>query len=271
MTMWHRRHVIKWLSAYVHDELPTDTAQRVAHHLAECPRCCGRLETIAQGARLAAHLPMQPAPTALDHSLRRALAARVPPDAARQPTRRPWFHAAGLGAVAVGLFVAFWAYTARPRAVDLASYLDQVQARETTPDAIGGSPVAFEEMPSTVALDAAGIASTRESPLEGYVLRTARARTVGRHRVVQLVYARNGDLFTVFVAPMQVPFALGDRSSEPTRVGNIPCRRVDCPRTTTVLFGEGAFQGVLVSRVRDDKSTAAILRYFVRVYANPTS
>jgi anti-sigma factor RsiW len=275
MTMWHREHIVKWLSAYAHGEVPAGTARRVASHLAECPGCRRRFDAIARGARLAARLPLQPAPPALDDSFREAIAGgqRAAPLRFYRSAARPrWRLAIAVGtAVAAALLVTLWVFTPRPAAVDLASYLDRVQARETTRDAIGGSPFAFREIPATVALDAAGVGSTGEPPLEGYVLHAARVSTVTRQRVVQLVYAREGDLFTVFVAPRQVPFALGARDTEPARIDNIQCRRVDCPRTTTVLFGDGAFHCVLVSRVRDDRSTGDIMRYFVRAHAGPKS
>ena len=59
------RHVSSLTSAYYHDELPAGQSRRVAEHLIRCLRCRAEFEEVRFGARLAAQLPLIPAPGSL--------------------------------------------------------------------------------------------------------------------------------------------------------------------------------------------------------------
>ena len=59
------RHVSSLTSAYYHNELPPEQSRRVAEHLIGCLRCRADFEEIKFGARLAAQLPLIPAPDSL--------------------------------------------------------------------------------------------------------------------------------------------------------------------------------------------------------------
>src|SRR5689334_7147637 len=56
------RHVTRQLTAYLHEELDSAQARRVAAHLAICPRCRAELDALRRGEELAAHLPLCAAP-----------------------------------------------------------------------------------------------------------------------------------------------------------------------------------------------------------------
>lgn len=58
-------HVSSLSSAYCHDELSVEESRRVAEHLISCPPCRAEFDEIKFGARLAAQLPMAPAPESL--------------------------------------------------------------------------------------------------------------------------------------------------------------------------------------------------------------
>jgi hypothetical protein len=67
------KHVSSMTSAYYHDELPPDQSRRVAEHLIGCLRCRAEFEEVRFGARLAAQLPLVPAPDSLWREIEVAL------------------------------------------------------------------------------------------------------------------------------------------------------------------------------------------------------
>lgn len=67
------KHVSSLTSAYYHDELPPEQSRRVAEHLIRCIRCRAEFEEVRFGARLAAQLPLIPAPDSLWREIEMAL------------------------------------------------------------------------------------------------------------------------------------------------------------------------------------------------------
>jgi hypothetical protein len=67
------KHVSSLTSAYYHDELIPEQSRRVAEHLIRCPRCRAEFEEVRFGARLAAQLPLIPAPDSLWREIEVAL------------------------------------------------------------------------------------------------------------------------------------------------------------------------------------------------------
>jgi hypothetical protein len=67
------KHVSSLTSAYYHDELSPEQSRRVAEHLIGCLRCRAEFEEIKFGARLAAQLPLIPAPASLWREIEAAL------------------------------------------------------------------------------------------------------------------------------------------------------------------------------------------------------
>ena len=104
------KHVSSLNSAYYHDELPPEQSRRVAEHLIRCHRCRAEFEEVRFGAKLAAQLPLIPAPD----SLWREIEVALDRDGRTVPVRgsqrlissllRPRFALAAL--VLVGLVVA---------------------------------------------------------------------------------------------------------------------------------------------------------------------
>jgi len=67
------KHVSSLTSAYYHDELLPEQSRRVAEHLIGCLRCRAEFEEVRFGARLAAQLPLIPAPDSLWREIEVAL------------------------------------------------------------------------------------------------------------------------------------------------------------------------------------------------------
>lgn len=117
-----KKHVIKQLSAYCDDELPSVGARRVAEHLLACKRCRKEYDEVKLGVRLAQQLPVLPAPGELWDEIESALNAgsRKPmlqPRTLRRSLAPGWFRIAAFAAV---IFVAVtiglvWSSYHRPR------------------------------------------------------------------------------------------------------------------------------------------------------------
>lgn len=73
------KHVSLLTSAYCHDELTPEESRRVAEHLVNCRRCRDEFEEVRFGARLAAQLPLVPAPESLWRGIETALDAQGRP------------------------------------------------------------------------------------------------------------------------------------------------------------------------------------------------
>jgi hypothetical protein len=103
------KHVSSLTSAYYHDELLPEQSRRVAEHLNSCLRCRAEFEEVRFGVRLAAQLPLIPAPdqlwreieVVLDRNIR---AKSVRSDRRAFPFLQPRFALAALALV--GLVVA---------------------------------------------------------------------------------------------------------------------------------------------------------------------
>ena len=67
------KHVSNLISAYYHDELSPEQSRQVAEHLVLCLRCRTEFEEVRYGARLAAQLPLTPAPDSLWREIEVAL------------------------------------------------------------------------------------------------------------------------------------------------------------------------------------------------------
>lgn len=67
------KHVSSLTSAYYHEELLPEQSRRVAEHLIGCLRCRAEFEEVRFGAKLAAQLPVVPAPDSMWHEIEVAL------------------------------------------------------------------------------------------------------------------------------------------------------------------------------------------------------
>jgi hypothetical protein len=110
------KHVSSLTSAYYHDELLPEQSRQVAEHLISCPRCRSEFEEIKFGAKLAAQLPLLPAPDSLWREIEIALDRNGRQTPSRDRLRfipfssRPRFAlaAAALVVLVTAGFAAFW-------------------------------------------------------------------------------------------------------------------------------------------------------------------
>lgn len=99
-----KKHVIKQLSAYCNDELPSGEARRVREHLLACKQCRKEHDEVKLGVRLAQQLPLLSAPGELWDELESALNSRSREPMLQPRTLRPslafgWFRIAAVAAV----------------------------------------------------------------------------------------------------------------------------------------------------------------------------
>ena len=122
-TKMFSKHVSSLTSAYYHDELLPEQSRQVAEHLISCPRCRSEFEEVKFGAKLAAQLPLVPAPD----SLWREIEIALDRNGRQAPSRDRWrfipfvtrprfaLAAGGLMVLVVVAFAAFWLHrTPRP-------------------------------------------------------------------------------------------------------------------------------------------------------------
>ena len=114
------KHVSSLTSAYYHDELLPEQSRRVAEHLIRCTRCRAEFEEVRFGARLAAQLPLVPAPDSLWREIEVALDRNSPAKLVRSDRRvmsflQPRFALAGLALVGLVVAVAaLWLHRTPP-------------------------------------------------------------------------------------------------------------------------------------------------------------
>jgi len=82
-------HVIKFLSAYAHGELPAGEVERVAAHLQTCRKCREEFEEIKLGIRLAECLPSVSAPDSLWDGIESSLARQNADEKSKPPVTPP--------------------------------------------------------------------------------------------------------------------------------------------------------------------------------------
>ncbi|MEK7407237.1 MAG: zf-HC2 domain-containing protein [Acidobacteriota bacterium] len=102
-------HESKRLSAYHHRQLSPPESQRVARHLAGCPRCQRELDEIRFGAELAGKLRPVPAPDSLWEEIEGALDRR-PATVPETGARWRWLVPAAAAATVVAAISAWWLY-----------------------------------------------------------------------------------------------------------------------------------------------------------------
>ena len=304
MRFWTRwgRHVTDNLSAYGDGMLPAQESARVSEHLKQCESCAKEYDEVRFGAALASHLGRASAPEGLWSSIERGWEEQTPfsLSAKQQPfwlaIRRPRLAAAGaalalgLGVVALTLMRFGLLHRAnRPSGVstgtsvggpgtappvvstqfDLGAYLEPLRTAspEESYRLVSSASPGFFTVAKQEALHTAGLrALEKESPLPGYRLLGYRASRVGESRVVQLVYGKGNEAFSVFVAPRQLRFSYGKETCVDTKVLGIRCQKVDCPFQKSYVFGEGRFRCALVSKGLRAEQAAAVMRYFISAH-----
>jgi len=288
-------HVTKRLSAYCNGELPAAEARRVDAHVARCARCREELEEVRLGVALASHLETVPAPESLwsriETELGRAGEVEIPDDAAPSSWLERWPAWAAAAAV---LALTTWItvqWTSRPPApqpraqpppvegpavtpvqYDLGAYLRPVQAAGARGSfqQISSAPPQFVERrrEEKFPVEWLNRVLAGPPPLPGYDLQFVRSGSSDGAPIVQLVYRKGEEAFSVFEAPRRVEFKFGREMAYAAEVSGIACRRVDCPLQRTFEFGEGGVRCVLVSKSFDDPTAAQVMRFFLAAYRN---
>lgn len=274
-------HVDRDLSAYCEGELSAPSARRVAAHLERCGRCRREYEEVRLGIAFATQMTRLKAPDSVWDEIQSKLDARAQAGSVKFPVGRLAFGAwKPAAAVAAALLVALavvltWRsappqpeVAAPPVYLDLGEYLRPMQAAsvESSREAILKAPPRFAPQELKETLRAAGLREARISALPEFRVAAYRAARVDGAEVIQLVYARDDEAFSVFVAPERVRFGFGKERAFETVVGGIQCQKVDCPKQKTYAFGEGGFHCVLVSKSLDLERAVAVMEHFMAAH-----
>ena len=267
--MWSR-HIRRELSAYCEGELQEEATQRVRDHIQICHRCRKQQEEVSRGVLLARHLSRRPMCELTWSEIEQALVNRqrgVTPGSAYLLLRPTTLIATACLVVVIGYSLIH--HFALGQNVDLDRYLARVESSAPYPaqQEISEAPPGFKNADKYTALTAAGIAQVAaEPPLVGYTLVQHRTGKIAGKEVSQLVYRSSNNSFAVFVAPRAVPFSFGKREIGSTDLEGIRCQEVSCPHTSALVFSAARFHCVLVSKSRDSKELATIVRYFLSAH-----
>jgi anti-sigma factor RsiW len=266
--MWSR-HIRRELSAYCEGELQEELTHRLRDHIRICLRCRKQHEEVSRGVLLARHLRRPLCELTWSEIEQALLNPRQ-----RATPRRTYLSLRSTTLIATAcLFVmmgySLFHYFASGKNVDLDRYLTQVESPEPdlAREQISDAPPGFKDADEYEALRAAGIAqAAAEPPLVGYTLIRHRIGNVAGKEVSQLVYRGSNNSFAVFVAPHAVPFSFGKREIGSTTLDGIRCQHVSCTYTSALVFSAARFHCVLVSKSKDYKELAAIVRYFLSAH-----
>lgn len=273
------RHVIKHLSAYCQGQVSDQEARRIALHLKKCERCAVRYEEIKRGVFFASYLGRISPPSSIWSELEAAL--MQPGIALPQSVRGKFlmrFRPLSVFIPATLLFIAplsalIWYFIFLPQAeprINLDAFLGAIESHSRDSSSVlSDAPSGFEDADEQTALVTAGLERvSKEIPLPGYKLAFHRLKKVDGRKAVQLVYQKENRAFSVFVVPRPAEFAFGHRDIKDAEVDGIICRQVDCPRTSTLLFGAGQFICVLVTKSKNPDELATIVHYFASAHQN---
>ncbi|MBI4469455.1 MAG: zf-HC2 domain-containing protein [Acidobacteria bacterium] len=279
-----RKHITDLLSAYHEGLLTYEESSRVDRHLATCRACSRAFEEIRLGLSLSQYLPISGPPASMWDEISADLESTgitrgrtdAPPRYANYGGRRRIHVLRPVLAVALVILAALaalWLYpgfrSGSDAPVSLDAYLGAIESKpsEQRGAAISDSPAGFAAVDKQQALSAALLAHASDSgPLPGYRLTTQRIARLAGTRSVQLVYRRDGDVFSVFVAPEAVRYLFGDRLIQETALRGTVVRRVNSLFGSTVWFGAGGVHCVLVTQSMDPGMIEEIVDYFVSAH-----
>lgn len=130
------QHVSQKLSAYCHNELAGDDAQRVAEHLNGCQRCRRELEEIKLGVALAGQLPRASAPASLWREIEAKLQERSRPATLETKPMLSvfafdWRVVAAACAVLLLAFGTMWLYVRQPNRKSQVAADDELKMKQT--------------------------------------------------------------------------------------------------------------------------------------------
>lgn len=283
MKFWNkfRPHVAEDLTAFCDGVLPAEESRRVGEHLRTCKSCQRDYEEIrfAMGL-LASELTRVPAPSGVWDAIqdrwqerRREAHSPGPRVLPLSNLRTGAAFAGALAVITLAVFVVLrfgspprWTRPVQsPLQFNLGDYINLVRTApgEASLRAIYAAPRHFADRERREVFQVAGLAPVGSTPLPGYEMLAHRVSLVGETELAQLVYAKDQDAFSVFVAPRPVNFLLGEYSVSGTEIRGVRCQKVNCPFQASYVFGEGDFSCALVSKSLDADKTAAIMQYFI--------
>ena len=192
---------------------------------------------------------LQPVPAPAGLWIRVEAGLDRPPVRKRSPQ---WAYAfAAVLLLAIGSLV--WSkHASHADSVDLQSYLAPVQNASV---AASGPAISLAPPHFRNAADQAGPAS-----VAGYQVTARREAEVDGRPVKQMVLTAANESVALFIAPPRVPLQTGRNYWTDSHVAGIACKRLNCPRTRTVLFPCLKQTCVLVCKACSESAILALIR-----------
>ncbi len=239
------------LSAYTDGELDKPTQEYIHHHIQQCSSCADKVEKIMFATRAVLKTNIPQAPESIWQKVEKELFDTTD---SRMLKQFFWFsinnmlhsHSlkyasaiAGIALLAISIFwlkIGYIDSTGSPVMVqnssdsgfDYGSYLDAVFAKKSTDtfsENYDGISVNLE-IAHTIANEGNFHICINPGVIPYYDLQEVLVLTNGGDHALQLNYAKDGDMVTIFQQPIANPLSLGEWDTKEVVISGVACRKI---------------------------------------------
>jgi len=239
------------LSAYVDGELDETTKLHIDNHLQQCNSCADKIEKIMFASRAVMNTTIPQAPESIWRNVEKELFEIPDSRKSEQNSLYSMYinlqsHRIKFASVVAGMMLlilsAVWlkyAYndfiessvivqSSSDLSFDYGSYLDAVFAKESTDtfsENYDGISVNLE-IAHTIANEGNFHICINPGAIPYYDLKEVLVLTNGGDHALQLNYANDGNIVTIFQQPIANPLSLGERETEEVVISGVACRKI---------------------------------------------
>ena len=239
------------LSAYTDGELDEPIEQHIRHHIQQCNSCADKVEKIMLARRAVLKTDIPQAPESIWQKVEKELFDTTN---SRMLKQSFWFsinnmlhshslkYASAIAGIALLVISIFWlkigyidstdspvmVQNSSDLSFDYGSYLDAVFAQEPTDEFsenYDGVSVNLE-IAHTIANEGNFHICINPGAIPYYDLKEVLVLTNGGDHALQLNYAKDGDMVTIFQQPIANPLSLGERDTKEVVISGVACRKI---------------------------------------------
>lgn len=239
------------LSAYTDGELDKPMQEYIHHHIQQCSSCADKVEKIMFAVRAVLKTDIPQAPESIWQKVEKEL-FEIPDS--RKSEQNSLFsmniklqsHRIKFAAVAAGMMLlilsgvwlkyeynnfiesSLFVQSSSDLSFDYGSYLDAVFAKESTDtfsENYDGISVNLE-IAHTIANEGNFHICINPGAIPYYDLKEVLVLTNGGDHALQLNYAKDGDMVTIFQQPIANPLSLGERDTKEVVISGVACLKI---------------------------------------------
>ena len=243
--------ISRLLSAYADGELDQQSTEEIHHHVQQCNSCASKVEKINISKKAVSFTTISPAPERIWNNIEKELFEM--PDS-RKLIQSSKFSVKYLlqspnlklasalaGFVLLAISIAWWeigfndsidspemVQSSSVLGFDYGRYLDAVVSKNSTAafsEIYDGIPINIE-IAHTIANEGNFHICINPNDIPSYELKEILVLTDGSDYSLQLDYANEGDLVTIFQQPIANPLSLGERETKEVEISGIACLKV---------------------------------------------